>query len=108
MGTVVIGQDSQILQKAEQLLISDGSTVLNAYFVGQWSFLGYWFMSPIVDIFATLAARFVVSNLDKIGFAVYVSVKIGTQVSDYITAQDGSDQSATDEAGDNLIHVGTT
>lgn len=103
-----IGQSSQPVQDIESALISDGTAVIKAFIISKFSFLGIWFLSPITGFFAGVAAEFVITQLDRTAFSIYVAAKTGKKVGDYMSAVDSGNKDEIDKAGDALIHMGGT
>ena len=96
------------MKDIEQAFIDAGQKAIVTWLVSKLPWLGGWFMSPITGFFAGLAAQFIISELDKMAFAVYVAAAVGGQVSDFIKAEESGDTTAIDNAADGLIHLGKT
>lgn len=101
-----IGQDNPIISQLEQNLETDGAAALKAYVIAEVPLLGVPGINLITGLVIDSVSKFIVKNLDNLGYAIYVSAKLNTQVSKYIAAQESGNQGAIDSSGDGLIHLG--
>ncbi len=94
--------DGGIALKASLLaLVPQMATVIAVPVVGG-------IFSDFIGFICNKISTILVQNIDRLVYAEYVAVAVGKQVSDYVQASQSGNESATDQAADNLIHVGTT
>lgn len=106
MEQITIGQDGPIMSTLESALESDGATVITTYLGTALPWTKLPILNNLTSMIISKFVTFIITFLDREIFAAYVALQTGKQVSDYIAAVSTGNQSAIDNAGDNLIHVG--
>lgn len=109
--SIEIGQDAAIVEEGLSLLEKDGAVVLEAYLLTLCppaiaAVLGAPIIGLVFKFIIAKMVTFIVGEVDKVAFALYVSIRTAKQVSDYVTAEELGQKAAIDSAGDNLINLG--
>lgn len=102
---VTIGE-SQTTQDIVSNLKNDGASALEAVLNVQLPWTKLPVVSVLVNMIVQKLVDIFIDEINKEAFALYVSIKTRKQVSDYLGAQQSGNQSAIDQAGDALIHLG--
>ncbi len=106
MSEIQVGAENPIISDLLKNLVTDGSSVLQA----ELAVALPWSALPVINFFVglicTWVCNFIITNLDQAGFAIYVSIKTGRQVSEYFKAKQTGVQGDIDKTGDSLIHLG--
>jgi hypothetical protein len=100
---VVIGQDNPFVKAIEQGLIAVGVKVAETSLAASQPWTTLPIISWLVDSGIKFAITEIMTEVDQIGYQIYVSLKDAAQVSQYIAAQASENQSDIDKSADALI-----
>lgn len=101
-----IGQWEGSEAKFFDLLAKDGARVMQNYLAAQIPWTNAPIIRVITGFICSEISKFLAKNLDKLAYAGFVSVRVGSQMSDYIKAQDTEDKEIIDQTGSDFIHLG--
>jgi len=107
VGTIQIGQEDPILSDLEQALITDGSHALQAALATALPWTGLPVISILVGFICDWVSNFIVTHLDQAGYAAYVAINTGKQVSAYYQAKQSGNETTIDKTGDTLVNLGS-